>query len=265
MKETGAAAEKIWFDFALICLAKWAFDSGGGTTTAQTPDASCSGTVLSRLLAPRGFGHPCRDTIRSHLAEWNLLRQQEETTGDTRKPSRANKAPESRGRPSPFLLWSRQAVSGALGGGGGGGLRAAGLRTTFLAPTFLAGAFLTIFLAAVFLPDDFLAAAFFIGLFLAIALRAVFLTAPFFAVDFFATLFFAAAFLAGFLVVAFTMFKVPLLFLAGWFEMPTRGLHSLPLLISRARGVASQATQMSTNNAPPARPKLLSAAITSMK
>jgi hypothetical protein len=34
-------------------------------------------------------------------------------------------------------------------------------------------------------------------------------------VAFFATLFFAAAFLAGFLVVAFTMFKVPLLFLAG--------------------------------------------------
>jgi hypothetical protein len=108
----------------------------------------------------------------------------------------------------------RQVVSGKPGGGGGGGLRAAGLRTIFLALTFLAGAFLTIFFAAAFLTDLFLAAAFFIGLLLAIALRAVFLTAPFFAVAFFATLFFAAAFLAGFLVVAFTMFKVPLLFLA---------------------------------------------------
>jgi hypothetical protein len=147
--------------------------------------------------------------------ESNLLGQQEGTTGDTRKSSRANKAPESCGRPSPFLLSARQAVSGGPGGGSGGGLRAAGLRTTFLALTFLAGAFLMIFFAAVFLTDPFLAAAFFIGLFLAIALRAVFLTAPFFAVAFFATLFFAAAFLAGFLVVAFTMFKVPLLFLAG--------------------------------------------------
>jgi hypothetical protein len=140
-------------------------------------------------------------------------------------------------------------VSGGPGGGGGGGLRAAGLRTTFLALTFLAGAFLTIFFAAVFLTDPFLAAAFFIGLFLAIALRAVFLTAPFFAVAFFAALFFAAAFLAGFLVVAFTMFKIPLLFLADWFKMPTRGLHSVPLLISRARGVASHATQMSATRA----------------
>jgi len=193
------------------------------------------------------------------------LGQQDGTTGDTRKSSRANKAPESCGRPSPFLLWTRQAVSGGPGGGGGGGLRAAGLRTTFLALTFLAGAFLMSFFAAVFLTDPFLAAAFFIGLFLAIALRAVFLTAPFFAVAFFATLFFAAAFLAGFLVVAFTMFKVPLLFLAGWFEKPTRGLHSVPLLISRARGDASQATQMSAKDGRPRGPKLLSAAFISMK
>jgi hypothetical protein len=219
-------------------------DNGRSRVVARTQGAFCSREVLSPL---------------------HLLWQQERTTGDARKSSRANKAPESRGRPSPFLFWSRHAVSGGPGGGGGGGLRAAGLRTTFLALTFLAGAFLMIFFAAVFLTDPFLAAAFFIGLFLAIALRAVFLTAPFFAVAFFATLFFAAAFLAGFLVVAFTMFKVPLLFLADWFKTPTRGLHSVPLLISRARGVAPQATQMSANNAPPSRPKMLSAAFTSMK
>ena len=42
--------------------------------------------------------------VTGSLPSVDLLRQQEGTTGNTRNSTRANKAPESRGRPSPFLL-----------------------------------------------------------------------------------------------------------------------------------------------------------------
>jgi hypothetical protein len=162
----------------------------------------------SSRWAPRGFATLA---VKPYQTSCDSKKGQPATRQNPLAQTRRPRAAAGR---LQFLSRSRQAVSGGPGGGGGGGLRTAGLRTTFLALTFLAGAFLAIFFAADFLTDPFLAAAFFIGLFLAIALRAVFLTAPFFAVDFFAALFFAAAFRAGFLVVAFTMFKVPLLFLA---------------------------------------------------
>jgi hypothetical protein len=133
------------------------------------------------------------------------------------------------------------------------------LRATFLAPAFLVAVFLTVFFAADFLTVALLLAAFFNGLFLAAALRAVFLTAPFL-VAFFAALFLAAAFLVGFLAVAFTMFNFPSANLASSFDMPTKGLHRVSLLISHARGVASLALLMIANNLSPMRSLMLSAA-----
>jgi hypothetical protein len=87
MKETGATADKTWFDFARICLAKWAFNcfrptiTDEGAVAAREPDAFCPRAVLSLLhaasqssrRAPRGFGHPCGEIVRSHPAEWSLL------------------------------------------------------------------------------------------------------------------------------------------------------------------------------------------------
>lgn len=133
-------------------------------------------------------------------------------------------------------------VVGAAGGGVGV-LRAAVLRGAFFAAVFLAAVLRTDFFAAVFFTDAFLVdallpTAFLTARFLVTALRAVFLIAPFL-VAFRAEVFFAADFLAGFLVVALTMFNVPSADLASAFNLRTKCLHRVSLLIIHARGLVS--------------------------
>lgn len=164
-------------------------------------------------------------------------------------------------QPAGALLrgFARPRQAGSDGEAGGIGL-GAGFRMTFLTLAFFAGALRVIaFFAAAFLAGAFFAAAFFAGAFLAAAFFAGaffaadffaadfftvdFFAADFFTVDFFAALFFAAVFFTAlffagaFFVVAFTMLELPSDNRQS-VHTPTRGLSSVALFMSHARGIA---------------------------
>jgi len=158
----------------------------------------------------------------------------------------ANIAPESRGRPSHSPCLRRHIVSERLAAAVVvcEQLVAHHLLDHLLAPAFFAGAFLVLFFATAFLAYDFLAAAFLAGFFLVAALRTAFL----------GPLFFTEASsrhssLPRFLYCLFGgclhHVRNSLCCFSRLIRMPTRGLHSVALLIRCARGVAAQVTQTS--------------------